>query len=65
MSKLWELNQKINEIIDKKGLDKPITRGRIGLKSGVLMAFNENTPDDQEKIQKIRDAVKEVLGEAI
>jgi hypothetical protein len=42
-----------------------VTRGKIGLKSGVLMAFNERTPDDPEKIRKIKEAVKEVLGETI
>jgi uncharacterized protein YqgV (UPF0045/DUF77 family) len=65
MGQLFELSKKIDEIISKKGLDRMVTRGKIGLKSGVLMAFNERTPDDPEKIRKIKEAVKEVLGETI
>lgn len=65
MGQIFELSKKIDEIILKKGLDRMVTRGKIGLKSGVLMAFNEKTPDDPEKMRKIKEAVKEVLGETI
>ncbi len=62
MGQLLEISKKIDEIISQKGMDKLSTRGKIGLKSGVLMAFNENTPDDMAKIQKIKDAAREILG---
>lgn len=62
MGQLFEISNKINEIISQKKLDKLTTRGKIGIKSGVLMAFNENTPDDPEKINKIKDAAREILG---
>jgi hypothetical protein len=62
MGQLFELSKKIDDIISQKGMDKMITRGKIGLKSGVLMAFNEKTPDDNEKIRKIKEAAKEILG---
>ncbi|MFZ3060624.1 MAG: hypothetical protein WA102_12925 [Candidatus Methanoperedens sp.] len=65
MGQLYEMSKKIDEIISQKSLDKMITRGKIGLKSGVLMAFNENTPDDAEKIKKIKDAAREVLGASL
>ncbi|MCX9011589.1 MAG: hypothetical protein OIN66_10770 [Candidatus Methanoperedens sp.] len=65
MGQLLELSKKIDDIISEKGLDRLTTRGKIGLKSGVLMAFNDNTPDDAEKIQKIKEASKEILGVAI
>lgn len=65
MGLLFELSKKIDEIISQKGMDRSITRGKIGLKSGVLMSFNEKTPDDVEKIRKIKEAVKELLGEKI
>ncbi len=65
MGQLFEISKKIDDVISQKGMDKLITRGKIGLKSGILMAFNENTPDDAEKIQKIKEAAKEVLGAAI
>lgn len=65
MGQLFELSKKIDEIITQKGLDKLPTRGKIGLKSGILMAFNEKTPDDPEKIQKIKSAASEILGVGI
>ncbi len=65
MGLLFELSKKIDEIISQKGMDRPTTRGKIGLKSGVLMSFNEKTPDDAEKMRKIKEAVKEILGEKI
>lgn len=65
MGQLFEMSKKIDEIISQKGMDKMTTRGKIGLKSGVLMAFNENTPDDFEKIKKIKDAAREVLGASL
>jgi hypothetical protein len=65
MGQLWELSEKINELIAKKGLDKMTTRGKIGLKSGVMLAFTKDSPDDPEKIKKIKAAAQEVLGEAV
>ncbi len=65
MGQLFEMSKKIDEIISQKSLDRMTTRGKIGLKSGVLMAFNENTPDDFEKIKKIKDAARDVLGASL
>ncbi len=62
MGLLFEISKKIDEKISEKGMDRSTTRGKIALKSGVLMFFNENTPDDSEKIRKIKEAVKEILG---
>jgi hypothetical protein len=65
MGQLLELSKKIDKIILEKGLERMPYRGKIGLKSGILMAFNENTPDDNEKIMKIKQAAREVLGVGI
>lgn len=65
MGQLLQLSKRIDEVISEKGLERMPYRGKIGLKSGILMAFNENTPDDNEKIMKIRQAAKEVLGVVI
>ncbi len=65
MGQLLELSKKIDKIISEKGLERMPYRGKIGLKSGILMAFNENTPDDNEKIMKIKQAAREVLGVGI
>jgi uncharacterized protein YqgV (UPF0045/DUF77 family) len=65
MGQIFELSKKIDEIISKKGMDIMVTRGKIGIRSGVLMSFNEKTPDNPERIRKIKEAVKEVLGVTI
>jgi len=65
MGNLWNVSEKINEVIAKKGLDRMKTRGKIGLKSGVLLSFREDTPDDPEKLAKVQAAAKEILGEAV
>lgn len=65
MAQLLELSNKIDKLILQKGMDRMITRGKIGLKSGILMAFNEKTPDDIEKIMKLKEAAMEVLGVTI
>lgn len=62
IGQLLELSEKINVIIAAKNMDKGVTRGKIGLKSGVLMSFNERTPDDPVKLLKIKMAAKEILG---
>jgi hypothetical protein len=65
MGQLLQLSKRIDEVISEKGLERMPYRGKIGLKSGILMAFNENTPDDIEKIRKIKEAAREVLGVVI
>lgn len=65
MGLLFELSKKIDEIISQKKMNRPIIRGKIGLKSGILMSFNEKTPDNTEKIRKIKEVAKEILGEEI
>jgi len=62
MSKLWEMSQQIDEAINHRGLDKAITRGKVGMEAGILMNINENTPDDDNKILKLKLAVEKVLG---
>lgn len=62
---LFDLNNKIDDVIAKKGLDKIKLRGQIAFKSGVMLYFTEDTPDDPDKVAKIKAAAAEVLGEAI
>ena len=61
MGKLWEVSQKIDEIISHQGLDKNITRGQIGMEAGVLMNMSENTADNDTKLLKLKMAVAKVL----
>ena len=63
--RLFQLSTQINAIIDRKGLDRSIVRGRIGLKAGILMNITESTPDDPNKIKKLIQAANEILGEKL
>ena len=50
MSRLYDLKQKVEEIIERKGLDPIKTKGAISLKVGVVLSIiRESTPDDPEK----------------
>jgi hypothetical protein len=66
MGSLYDARLKIEKIIDSKKLDNFKTKGAIGLRSGVLIGFlKPGTPDDNAKLQKLREATQEVLGESI
>jgi hypothetical protein len=63
VSQLYDLKIRIEEKIKSDDLDGTDVRGRIGLKSGRLLAFiNPNTPDDPDGIAKLKRAAKEVLN---
>ena len=62
MGKLFDAKQRINELIDQKGLDAVQVRGAIGLKAGMLLGLIlSSTPDDDEKLKRLADAAKEIL----
>lgn len=66
MGKLYDARIKIERIIEEKNLDPFMTKGKIGLKSAlVVTALSPDTPDDDVKLGKLREAVKEVLNETI
>jgi hypothetical protein len=63
VSQLNDIKLLIEAKIRTDKLDANDIRGRIGLKSGKLLAFiNENTPDDPDAIAKLKRAAKEVLN---
>ena len=62
MSKLWDLSLKIDEVVSHRGLDRIVTRGKVGMEAGILMNINKNTPDDDTKILKLKLAVEKILG---
>lgn len=66
MGKLYDLKLKIESVIEAKEMDVVKTRGQIGLKAGLMLAFiNPNTPDDNMKLEKLKTAAREVLGEIV
>ncbi len=66
MSSLYEVRKRIEEIIERKKLDPIATKGAISLQVGfVVSIISEYTPDDPEKIEKLKAAAEDVLGESI
>jgi len=63
MGRLHEAVQEIDRICADRGLDSVKTKGEISMKSGFFLAIIfPHTPDDTEKLEKLRDATRSVLG---
>ncbi len=63
MSQLNDLKLRIEQKIKADGLDPVAVSGKIGLRSGKLLAFiNPSTPDDPVAIAKLKQAAKEILN---
>lgn len=63
MGQLNEMKRKIEEKIKADGLNASDVKGKLGLRSGKLLAFiSDSTPDDPVVIQKLRKAAKEVMN---
>ena len=62
MGILFDLNTRIEKTISDKGLDKFRVKGMIGLESGILLGvLSPTTPDDPEKIAKLKAAATKIL----
>ena len=63
MSLLYEMKIRVEEKIKSDGLDAMDVRGKLGLKSGLLISLiSVNSPDNPETLAKFRNAAKEVLN---
>ena len=63
MSQTYEIKLRIEEKIKKDKLNENEIKGKIGLKTGKLLAFiNASTADDPVVIAKLKAAAKEVLN---
>jgi hypothetical protein len=63
MSTLYDLRLVIEERIKLEGLDPMEIKGKIGLRSGKLLALiSPSTPDDPVAIAKLKQAAKETLN---
>lgn len=63
MSKLYDLKVLIENKIKADGLDAVAVKGKIGLRSGRMLAFiSPDTPDEPAAVAKLRQAAKEVLN---
>ena len=62
MSQLYDLRLLIENKIKADGLDAMEVKGKIGLRSGRILALiSPSTPDDPDAVAKLRQAVKDVL----
>jgi hypothetical protein len=63
VSQLYDLKLKIEERINSSGADPKDVKGKLGLRSGILLSLiNSNTPDNPDTIAKLKQAAKEVLN---
>ncbi len=63
VSQLYDLRLRIEEKIKNAGLDPMEIKGKIGLRSGKLLALiSPTTPDDPQAIAKLKLAAREVLN---
>lgn len=63
MGTIYDIKVAIDKSIKDKNLNEFEVKGKIGLKTGVmLVTITPLTPDDPDKIKRLKDAAKEVLG---
>lgn len=63
MSQLYDLRLRIEEKIKADKLNPMDVKGKLGLRSGKLLALiTPSTPDDPEVIEKLKAAAKEILN---
>lgn len=63
MSLIYEMKIRVEERIKADGLDAMDVKGKLGLKSGMLISLiSANTPDHPETIAKFKSAAKEILN---
>ena len=66
MGRLFEGIVEIDRVIAARGLDAVRTKGRIGMKAGIFLdMIFPDTPDDPDKIERLREAAEDVLGTSI
>lgn len=66
MGQLYEMVQRVDQLIHSKGLPFAKTKGLVVIKAGFsLVLIEPTTPDDPAKAERLRAAVKDVLGETL
>jgi len=63
VSQLYDMRLQIEAKIKSSGLDAMDVKGKIGLRSGKLLALiSPTTPDDPQVIAKMKLAAKDILN---
>jgi hypothetical protein len=66
MGRLQQVADRIDQIIDRQGLDPFRTKGQISMRCGFFVSLiHPDDPDDDAKVSQLCEAATEVLGEPI
>lgn len=62
MGQTYEAKRKVEQVIAERRLNEAEVKGKLSLKSGMLLAFiKPDSPDDPVKLEKLRAAARELL----
>lgn len=63
VGRLYDAVEEVDRVCQARGLDAVKVKGEISMKAGFFLAIVfPHTPDDAEKLEKLRTAAREVLG---
>lgn len=63
VGRLYDAVEEVDRICQARGLDAVKVKGEISMKAGFFLAIVfPHTPDDTEKLEKLRAAARDVLG---
>ncbi len=63
MGQLYDAKVELEKIIEQKKLNGAETKGKLSLKSGLLLALiRPDTPDDDARLDRLRTAVRQLLN---
>jgi hypothetical protein len=62
MSQTYQAKLKVEQVIQERRLNEAEVKGKLSLRSGMLLAFiKPDSPDDPVKLEKLRTAARELL----
>lgn len=63
MGRLYDSCNRVQEFIERQGLDVFRTRGELAMRCGFLITLiKPDDPDDPQKIRALEDAARDLLG---
>jgi len=63
VGRLYDAVEEIDRVCQARGLDSVKVKGEISMKAGFFLAIVfPHTPDDADKLDKLRSATRDVLG---
>jgi len=63
LGQLYDAIEQVSAEVERRGLDVAKVKGEIGLHAGFFLAIVfPHTPDDAEKLERLKKATRTVLG---